>query len=1157
MDGPAGVTDTPGVPDSGARELARYWSHGEGAAKIGWGTPGAYDRCVTLLTEHMSPEHAHGYCAVRHHDATGTWPGRGHGVNKAAHTGGMVALVPDSPSPHAMPGGLAAADLHVTLVYLGDVSGWGEDLKARVLEAVSSLADALSLDGQAARLQGLGIFKPAAGPLPVWASVDVPGLAAYRTALAIRLRATLADAGVDLPDEHDFTPHMTLAYAESEAAAHQGIAAYDALGPCPMGAVVVAFGDDVHGWPLARVAKAAGDSAADLTGLLAKADSGERFTLAPWYVPDRLDSHKEWTDGDTIQKALWGYVRKGDRRIRLQHIPEIVAGEWLEAVTWPFEVTLPMTKADGTVEDVTYPPNTTFLGVHWNEWAWPLVLKGKITGLSVGGRAMRRKGLAPGDTSEPVVKHGTPGDPGYFLLHPNSSTTTGAHASGLRRPRMHPNPPKGAPAHSFAVGSVDSVEVGDTLFYEMRRGHHAHGVITKVDYATGDVWMSGHKKFNLNDQVGKGTTFGILPGAAKQQHAVDHWKAALRTGSAKGSSGAPTHASPVDDHLFLDPGDTLYVGPQGNVYTVLGPGAKPGQVLVLSASGKRVTATLTSGKGYSVAPGPNKGQHLLGQPINGAALPSSAPRPVTPAPAPAAAATGPNGMPAVGTQVSWTSGSRVYTGTVTGHRGVGSSTGQQYVTVTTPSGLATVAVTNLHAPPPAATAPSVAPGIYHHQNATGAVLTVAHDGTGRLTITGGGGTGHTLNAATTAQYVTSGTYVFQRAGTTPPSYGPPAPSAPTDAPYVYTPTVGTVSGHSNPAFAGNTYTVSAVNGASVTITTQAGTTFTAQAGDLVGLPVGAQVDYNGSVLTVTGYAGGLVQFQSQGGGLVKIAANDPALKPHSAVTGQGAALQSSAPSYGSSRTPQPATKPTLPTIKPSSKKHPGFDAIVKQAGAISSHNLRWPTYSHAQPLLAKLTEFVGNDDLPTVMQDGKEMVEMDLVHGTHQVMYRSFGTAHAGGKRYTAKENVDDFQKGQFYAGSGIYGHGTYAAQDLDDSADYAGGRRAVNQPGHAHAAMMRLALPKTANVADYNTVNGLHQSWMAWARYEYSQTNDADLANAMRLFHDVSLFAAALGYDAIHVPGGNNGRRGVTDYWSILNRGVLVVQDGPITVNGSGKHGL
>lgn len=119
-----------------------------------------------------------------------------------------------------------------------------------------------------------------------------------------------------------------------------------------------------------------------------KADE-KRFTLGPWYIPDQADAHNEWTDTHELQNALWNYVKSGDRRIRLQHNKNVVAGEWVEAMTWPYPVTVPMTKADGTSEDITYPAGTVFMGTQWEPWAWELVKKGKLTGYSIGGKAER------------------------------------------------------------------------------------------------------------------------------------------------------------------------------------------------------------------------------------------------------------------------------------------------------------------------------------------------------------------------------------------------------------------------------------------------------------------------------------------------------------------------------------------------------------------------------------------------------------------------------------------------------------------------------------------------------------------------------------------------------------------------------------------------
>jgi hypothetical protein len=56
--------------------LEDYWVRGEGAAKIRWGTPGSFDRCVRALRSKF-PQNTEGLCANLHHEATGKWPAEG------------------------------------------------------------------------------------------------------------------------------------------------------------------------------------------------------------------------------------------------------------------------------------------------------------------------------------------------------------------------------------------------------------------------------------------------------------------------------------------------------------------------------------------------------------------------------------------------------------------------------------------------------------------------------------------------------------------------------------------------------------------------------------------------------------------------------------------------------------------------------------------------------------------------------------------------------------------------------------------------------------------------------------------------------------------------------------------------------------------------
>lgn len=58
-----------------ANDIADYWKHGKGAAKIRWGTPGDFGRCKKHLTKHVGSERAARMCAQWHKDINGFWPG--------------------------------------------------------------------------------------------------------------------------------------------------------------------------------------------------------------------------------------------------------------------------------------------------------------------------------------------------------------------------------------------------------------------------------------------------------------------------------------------------------------------------------------------------------------------------------------------------------------------------------------------------------------------------------------------------------------------------------------------------------------------------------------------------------------------------------------------------------------------------------------------------------------------------------------------------------------------------------------------------------------------------------------------------------------------------------------------------------------------------
>lgn len=240
----------------GAEHLRRYWVRGPGAAKIGWGTPGDFNRCVAELTPHLGPR-AKGYCNLRHQEAVGAPPGKGHGKKDLAgegdaredtqtpdETGVMIALYPsfdvatklseiigDDSEP--------VGELHVTLAFLGELDEVEDP--DRLVELVREFAaQAAPLAGQ---YSGFGRFTIPDGDA-FYASVDVPELSAFREDLL----DILDDEGIAWRTNHGFTPHTTLAYLEPDEP--NPFDRLDEVIPVEFDMVSVAVGGDVWDFPL-------------------------------------------------------------------------------------------------------------------------------------------------------------------------------------------------------------------------------------------------------------------------------------------------------------------------------------------------------------------------------------------------------------------------------------------------------------------------------------------------------------------------------------------------------------------------------------------------------------------------------------------------------------------------------------------------------------------------------------------------------------------------------------------------------------------------------------------------------------------------------------------------------------------------------------------
>src|SRR3989442_1339805 len=133
-------------------------------------------------------------------------------TSKAAAKGGaMIALRLDKKDADrlAMPGGEAPEDLHLTLVFLGpDASQLApariEDLRKRLAGIARHQAP---IEG---RINGSGRFTND-GEDALWLAYDSPDLPTFRHLVAQAVR----DSGFASEVGHGFTPHITVAYADS------------------------------------------------------------------------------------------------------------------------------------------------------------------------------------------------------------------------------------------------------------------------------------------------------------------------------------------------------------------------------------------------------------------------------------------------------------------------------------------------------------------------------------------------------------------------------------------------------------------------------------------------------------------------------------------------------------------------------------------------------------------------------------------------------------------------------------------------------------------------------------------------------------------------------------------------------------------------------
>lgn len=242
-------------------QLKRYWLTGEGAAKIRWGTPGSFDRCVRELRDEF-PENTEGLCANLHHEATGKWPGEGRNsaatddVTAAAdvHTGAMLALMPteEDAARLALEGGEAANQLHLTLFYLGDAVDWSPEQQSDLISRVAAAARYLM--PVRARAFGAAQWNPTSDePAWVWNvgnDLDTDGSRLEDAKYEVTYALEDGHNDPDLPQQYTpWSPHICAVYDTDNWTDRL----VSRVGPVTFDRIRVAFAGQYTDIPLANV----------------------------------------------------------------------------------------------------------------------------------------------------------------------------------------------------------------------------------------------------------------------------------------------------------------------------------------------------------------------------------------------------------------------------------------------------------------------------------------------------------------------------------------------------------------------------------------------------------------------------------------------------------------------------------------------------------------------------------------------------------------------------------------------------------------------------------------------------------------------------------------------------------------------------------------
>lgn len=164
------------------------------------------------------------------------------------HTGGMIALIPESPAMLAVPGGEPVEEIHLTLAYLGDdvANDLGPEVQAALAREVGQFA--ASIPPVVGGIFGHASWNPDSddGPAVVYQLRGDNNLLQEAHEVAL-MQAREQIGAAKLPQQHTpWLPHVTAGYGIDPSTLTYA-------GPVRFSTLRLAWGDDVHDFPLLGV----------------------------------------------------------------------------------------------------------------------------------------------------------------------------------------------------------------------------------------------------------------------------------------------------------------------------------------------------------------------------------------------------------------------------------------------------------------------------------------------------------------------------------------------------------------------------------------------------------------------------------------------------------------------------------------------------------------------------------------------------------------------------------------------------------------------------------------------------------------------------------------------------------------------------------------